>query len=130
MPSAAAQDRPLGELFGDLARETGALVRHEVQLAQTEITAKAKAVGKDVSLIAGGAVLAQAGVIALLAGVILVLAQFMPSWIAALLVGGVVAIVGAILVRRGVALLRKLDPVPHATVEELRQDRELVKEKL
>jgi len=129
MPT-VVRERPLGELFGDLARETGALVRHEVQLAQTEMTAKAKALGKDVSLIAGGAVLAQAGVIAVLAAVILLLAQVMPPWAAALLVGALVAVVGAILVRRGIALLRKLDPVPQTTVAELRRDKELVKESL
>ncbi len=31
-------DRSLGELFGDLSRETSTLVRQEVTLAKTELT--------------------------------------------------------------------------------------------
>ena len=33
-------ERSLGELFGDLARETSTLVRQEVQLAKTEMSKK------------------------------------------------------------------------------------------
>ena len=34
-------ERSLGELFSELAADTGTLVRQEVALAQTELTAKA-----------------------------------------------------------------------------------------
>ena len=40
---ARSQDeRSLGELFAELSRETGVLVRKEVELATTEMTAKAR----------------------------------------------------------------------------------------
>ena len=32
------EERSLGELFGDLARDTGTLVRQEMELAKTEMT--------------------------------------------------------------------------------------------
>ena len=39
-----SDERSLGELFGDLAKETSELVRQEVQLARTEMTQKVSAV--------------------------------------------------------------------------------------
>lgn len=36
-----AEERPIGDLFGDLARELGTLVRQEIQLAKVEMSEKA-----------------------------------------------------------------------------------------
>ena len=47
-------ERSLGDLFSELAAETGTLVRQEVALAQVEITEKATAVGKNVGYLAVG----------------------------------------------------------------------------
>jgi hypothetical protein len=50
-------ERSLGDLFSELAAETGTLVRQEVALAQVELTEKATVVGKNVGYLAvGGAV--------------------------------------------------------------------------
>ena len=52
----AKEDRSLGELFAELANETGTLVRQEVALAQAEVVHKATKVGKNVgSLVVGDA---------------------------------------------------------------------------
>jgi len=53
-------DRSLGDLFGDLARDMGTLVSQEVALARTEITDKATRVGKDVAMLAVGGLVAYA----------------------------------------------------------------------
>ena len=39
-------DRSLGELFADLARESSTLLRQEVQLAKTELSQKASALSR------------------------------------------------------------------------------------
>ena len=53
----AMENKPLGDLFGDLAGEVSELVRKEVALAKLEIGQKAKHVGKNVGyLVVGGAV--------------------------------------------------------------------------
>jgi len=53
--------RSLGELFSELAAETGTLVRQEVALAQVELTAKATSVGKNVGFLAiGGGLISNA----------------------------------------------------------------------
>ena len=123
------EERSLGELFGDLSRELGTLVRNEAELAKTELTAKAQHVGKSMaSLAIGGAVL-YAGVLAVMAAVILLLATLgLPAWISALLVGAVVLGVGWLLVRRGLELLRQTDLAPRQTVESLKENVQWAKE--
>ncbi|MDQ3700848.1 MAG: phage holin family protein, partial [Chloroflexota bacterium] len=110
------EDRSLGELFTELARETGTLVRQEVQLATTEMTHKASRAARDVGFLAVGGLVAYAGVLALLAAVVLGLAAagFQP-WLAALIVGIVVAVIGYALVQRGLSALKRESLAPRQT---------------
>ena len=72
---ARSQDeRSLGELFAELSRETGVLVRKEVELATTEMTAKARTAAAHVGTIAAGGALAHAGLLVLLAACVIGLA--------------------------------------------------------
>jgi len=71
-------ERSLGDLFGDLSRETSALVRHEVELARTELGQKASQVGKDVGALAVGGAIAYAGFLAILAAIIVALSAVIP----------------------------------------------------
>ncbi len=123
-------NRSLGELFGDLAQNTGTLVRQEVELAKTEMTQKATRVGKDIGfLLAGGAVV-YAGFLAILAAIAIGLGQLgLPWWIAALLVGLVVAGIGGFLVMRGLSALRQETAVPQQTIATLKEDAEWAKAK-
>lgn len=122
-------DRSLGELFADLARETGTLVRKEVELATTEMTQKASKAGRNVASIAVGGAVAYAGLLAILAAIIIGLGTIgVPWWLAALMVGLVVAIVGYFLIQRGLDALKKADLAPRQTIETLKEDTEWVKE--
>ncbi len=123
------QERSLGELFGDLAKETSNLVRQEVELAKVELSQKASNVAKDVaSLLVGGAI-AYAGVLALGAALIIGLAQIgLPWWLSALLVGLVVAGIGYFLVQKGLTALKKQDFVPTRTINTIKEDVEWAKE--
>lgn len=123
------EDRSLGDLFSDLSREAGDLVRHEIRLARMELTDKLSQMGKDaVSLAAWGAV-AYAGFLALLAGVILVLAALgMPAWLAALLVGTLVTATGAYFCYQSLDALKRRDVVPRQTLRSLREDQDWIRE--
>ncbi|MBC8103961.1 MAG: phage holin family protein [Cytophagales bacterium] len=115
-----AEERSIGELFGDLTRETTQLVRQEINLAKTEMSVKATKVGKDIGLIAAGGVLAYTGLLALVAFLILALIQAgLTPWVSALLVGVVLAGIGGALAVSGLNKLKKVDPVPHQTMEAL-----------
>jgi len=116
-------ERSLGELFGDLSRETSTLVRQEVTLAKAELTQTATQVGKDVGFLAVGGAIAYAGLLALVAAVVLgLVALGLPAWLSALIVGVVVAGGGYALVRRGLSALKGVDMAPCQTMETLKED--------
>jgi len=127
----STDERSLGELFADLARETGTLVSREVALARTEMTEKAAQVGKDVAYLAVGGLVAYAGLLAIIAAVILVLAaNGVPLWGSALIVGLVVAAIGYVLVRQSLASLKRQDFAPRQTLETLKEDTQWAKEQI
>jgi hypothetical protein len=118
----------LGDLFAELSRETTTLVRQEVELAKVELSAKASRVGKDVAFIGAGAAVAYAGLLAILAALIIVLANVLPWWLAALIVGVVVAGVGGFLVNKGIAELQHQNMAPQATIETVKDTAQWAKE--
>src|SRR5690242_13406018 len=124
------EERSIGELFSQLANETTTLVRQEVRLAKIELGQKAAKVGKGVGLIGAAGAIAHAGVLAVVAALILLLGEHMPYWVAALLVGVVLVGVGYWLVQQQLNALKHLDPVPRATVETLKQDKDFLKAQL
>jgi len=121
-------DRSLGELFGELTRQMTTLVRQEVELARTEMTANASRVARSAAMLIAGGVIAYAVVLALVAAVIIGLATLgMPAWLSALLVGAVVVIVGVILAQRGIQAVKGHDLAPRRTIETLKEDAELAR---
>jgi len=125
-----ADERPVGELLGDLARATGTLVRQEVQLATAEMSGKAKVVGREVALVGLGGVIAHAGLLLLVAALSLALGTIIPIWVAALVLGLAFAITGYALVQKGMTALKSVSPVPERTVQTLQEDKLWVKEEL
>ena len=124
-----SRDEPsLGQLFAELSRETTTLVRQEVNLAKTELSHKAARVGKDVGFLAAGGAILYAGFLAIMAAVILALALFLPDWLAALIVGVVIAAVGYFLVQRGLDALKREELAPRQSLETLKEDAEWAKE--
>jgi len=124
-------DRSLGELFGDLARETSTLVRQEVQLAKTEMTQKASAVGKDVGFIAAGGFVAYAGLLALIATLIIALGQLgVTWWLASLIVAVIVVAIGYFLIQRGISALKRTNMAPEQTIQTLKEDRQWASEQM
>ena len=124
------QDRPLGELFSELANETSTLVRQEVALAKAELSQKASQVGKNVGFLVVGGAVAYAAFLALMAAVIIGLAQVMPWWGAALLVWVVVAAAAGLLIYKALSALRAADLTPRQTVETLKEDAQWMKEQM
>jgi len=121
-------DRSIGDLFAELARETSTLVRQEVQLAKTEITQKATSAGKDAAMIGAGGAVAYAGLLALIAALIIGIGNFMPMWLSALLVGLLVVGIGYALIQSGLSALKRIDPAPRETIESLKEDKEWAKD--
>lgn len=123
----AAEERSLGDLFSELAAETGTLVRQEVALAQTELTQKATSVGKNVGFLVVGGAVGYAALLAVLAASVIGLANFIPTWASALVVGIVVGIVAFILISSALKSLKQTELAPRETVKSLKEDAEWLK---
>lgn len=123
-------EKPLGELFSDLAAEMSNLVRQEVNLAKVEVGQKAKHVGRNIGYLVVGGAIAYAALLAVIAAIILLLDNVMPSWGASLLVGVVVAGIGWLLIGKAVSALQQTDVTPRETVETLKEDAAWVKQQI
>ena len=121
---AATDERSLGELFGVLADQAKTLVNQEVALAKAEAAQKAKLARKGVAFAAAGGFIAYAGLLAVLAGIVLFVGQFVPMWLSALLIGLVVALIGYLVVQKGLNDLKPENLAPRQTTGSLKEDKE------
>ena len=124
------ENRPLGDLFSDLATDMSSLVRQEVALAKLEITQKAKYLGRNVGYLVVGGAVAYAGLLAVIAAIIMLLDKVMPAWGAALLVGVLIAGIAWLLIGKALAALQQADLTPRETVETLKEDATWVKQQI
>ncbi|MFL6354267.1 MAG: phage holin family protein [Bryobacteraceae bacterium] len=124
------QDRSIGELFSELASETGLLIRQEVALAKAELTQKANRVGRNVGYLVLGGAVAYAALLALLAAIVILLANVMPWWVAALVVAVLVGIIAAVVISKALAALKNTEVVPRQTVETLKEDAQWAKQQM
>jgi len=125
-----ARDKSIGELFADLTRDSSTLIRQEINLAKVEVKEKMTTLAGDAIKIAAGGALAYAGLIVLLIGVGYLLALAMPTWVAFLLVGAIVAGVGGFLAMSAINALKKADLAPRQTVETLKEDAQWAKQQI
>ena len=127
------QERPMGTLFGDLAREATTLVQQEIELAKAELAEKAETMQRaGMSVAAGGAVL-YAGFLTLLLAVVAgldgILDRWMDTnWLSPLVVGLIVAAAGLVMLKGGQKTMRRDAIVPHRTLRSLRRDLDTVQQ--
>lgn len=129
MPQAPRAERESESAAGLLSRlmgEVSTLFRKEIALAKAEMSeAASNAKSGAISLAAGGAVI-YAGFLVVLYALVLLLAQTMEPWLAALIVGAVVAIIGFILLQTGKKRLHSASFTPERTQASLSKDKEMV----
>lgn len=128
MMQRSREDRSIGELLGDLYRGASQVISLEIELAKTEMSQKASRVGKNVGFLAAGGAIAYAGFLALIFAAIAGLAVVMPTWLAALLVGLVVAAIGGVLVWSGLKTLQQESVAPQRTIQTLKEDQEWMRD--
>jgi xanthine/uracil permease len=126
------RSRSLIGLFSDLWRETQTLVHQEAELAKAEISEKVSQVTTGAGEIAVGGAILFAGFIVLLFAAVGALEMLLPTehsiWLAPLIVGLIVMIIGYIVFARGRKQVRAESLAPQRTIESLQQDAKLAKE--
>ena len=128
----AAENRSIISLFSDLFRETSTLVHQEAELAKAEISEKVSEFGKGIAALAIGGAIIFAGFIVLLFAASSGLAMMLPpehaDWLAPLIVGLAVIVLGFIALAMGKHELSSTNLTPSRTMDSLRRDTQLVKE--
>jgi len=120
-------ERSIGDLFSELANETGTLIRQEVALAQAEMTAKLTRAGKNAAFVAAGGAVGFAAFLTLLAAVVAGLSYFMPVWLSALIVALVVGGVAYYMISSSLTELKRNSVAPNETVTTLKEDAQWLK---
>lgn len=122
-------DRESQSAFGLLRRltdELATLLRQEMALATAEISRSMRVLLAGAASVAVGGAVLFTGLLAMLAAAVLGLATVLAPWLAALVIGVAVAVIGIVLVSVGI---RSLDPStlkPARTAESLRRDRDVI----
>lgn len=125
------RDRPIGELMGELARETSTLVRKELELAKVEMTEKGRRAGVGAGMLGGATAAALLALGSATAFAILVLDLVMPTWAAALIVTAIWAVVAFVLAQRGRDKVQEAGPVvPEQTIDTMKEDVEWAKNRM
>lgn len=125
----ATDDRPLGMLFSDLFSGVTTLVRQELRLAQAEGSEKLTSAAIGVAAIFAGLLIANCALLILLQALVIALANYMPDWLAALVVGIAVALVAFIAIWQGKRQLSAEKLAPRRTIRTVRDSTEMVMEK-
>jgi len=127
-PVQAAANQSTGELVQRAAEQISRLVRDELALAKAELAEKGKHAGIGIGLFGSGGALALYAMGTLIAALVLLLAEVVPAWAAALIVGGALLLVAGLLALFGRSQVRRaVLPVPESAAESIRADLDVVK---
>ena len=121
----------IGQLVSTLTEQAARLVRAEIDLAKAELQIRAQNAAIGIGLFVVAGVLSLYGLGWLLNSAALGLANVLPAWLAALIVGVVLLALTATLALVGKrALSRGMPPTPERATENVKLDIEAVKESL
>lgn len=115
-----SDNRSFGEIIQDVLRDVQRIVQAEIRLGRAEISEKVQQV-KNASVFLGGAAVCGAlGAACLVTTCIAALALVMPLWLAALLMGILLCSIAAAAFIVGRTRIEQVDPVPHDTVQSVK----------
>jgi uncharacterized integral membrane protein len=123
-------DRGIKEIIDSLRPQLQELVNKQVELAKSELAPVGKRAGLAAGLLVVGAVFMFVFLIILSYTGIVLLSLALPPWASALIVSGILLLIGGILAGSGASILRQLDPKPHRTISALQQNVEWLKGQL
>ena len=130
MSTAPQPQRKVSDVLQDIVGNIQQIIRSEVVLAKVEIKEKAQRASKPAAVMATGTVLGLYGAGFLLLAAVYGLSLAVPPWLAALSVGGALAIAGGILVGKSRRALKEIDPVPRNTVATLKENVQWAKDQM
>ncbi|RUR33281.1 phage holin family protein [Vreelandella andesensis] len=131
MDSDSKMTGSVGSLLSTLLNEITALVRGEAELAKAEMSEKTHQAVAGVAAIALAGAVLLGGFLTLLAAVVMLLNEVLPPetrpWLSAIIVGGVVTLIGVLMLKAGLSKVSAQGLMPNRTIDSLRSDKELTK---
>jgi uncharacterized membrane protein len=124
-------DNSLADLLTGLTTDLSTLLRQEVELAKVETIEKVSHASKSIIMMAAGGSVLYAGFLVFLGALVGgISALFSISlWLSALIVAVLVLAIGAILLQSGRSTLQQVNVVPEKTVETIKENVDMIKEK-
>jgi len=120
-------DTSVGGLLQRLTYEVPSLITKELALAKAEISESFRATKAGAGSVATGGAVLLGGFIVLLMSAVYGLSNVVELWLAALIVGAVVVVIGIIMVSAGKKKFEASSFKPERTIHSLNKDKEAVK---
>jgi Putative Actinobacterial Holin-X, holin superfamily III len=121
------EETSVGDIIGNISNDLSQLFRQEIELAKAELRQEATKTGKAAGMLGGAGFAGYLAVVLLSFAAVFGLANIMDAGWAALIIAAVWGIIGAVLYANGRKKLKTVDPVPHQTVDTLKEDAQWLK---
>jgi len=119
---ATDRERSIPELLKDIVGNIQDIIRSEVLLAKTEMREEGGRAARAGSVLLFGGVLGFYALGFLLLCCVYALEMALPAWAAALVVGAVLGIIAAVILKAGSKRIRAVSPTPRRTVETMKEN--------
>ena len=116
------------ELLSELANNSAGLVRDEIALATQEMREKVASLKSGILIVSAAAIIGLIALETLTAAAVIGLVNTVGAAKAALIVGSVLAVIGAALALVGIGKIKRTSLRPQQTIETLEEDRKWLKE--
>lgn len=122
--------RTVVDLVKELAESSSTLLAREGELLRAELSSKANELRNAAIAVGGGLVVVFSGVLILLLGAVYGLAETLPLWASALIIGGIATVAGLLMLRQGAKNATSPDLTPDKTVDTTKAVVQQIKEQL
>ncbi len=117
----------VGELIGNITNDLSTLFRQEVELAKAELKQEASKAGKAAGMLGVAGFAGYLAVVLLSFAAVFGLANVIDAGWAALIIAVIWGLIGAVMYVTGRNKLKTVDPVPHRTVDTIKEDAQWLK---
>lgn len=124
---ATGEDRSTKSILRELMHEVPNLFTKELALARAEMRENLEQTRRGAMEVSAGGVVLLGGYVVLLMAAVYALSEVMAPWIAALLVGGIAALVGYMMVRAGARHFSARDLRPERTIDSVHKDADAIR---
>ena len=114
--------RSVPEVLQDIIGNLQEIIRSEFRLAKTELKEEASRAAKPVATFGAGLVLGLYGIGFLLLASVYALSMVMAGWLAALIVGAILAVLAMVLISSSSKRLKHVNPTPNKTLRTIEEN--------